>query len=754
MAKGPSMSRSRGQIASVYAPGSFFTFEGGRGACVAVPESAEPAGLPALTETQIFEQIREYATVWETRARRRSADRGGPGPDVPIRLAVDRSLVGVGGQLDLSRDQFVFLAPSLMGYVPEPMSFVCKTCGLLATIPDASQFTRQREQMCQGCPERAQGRPCYGGWEQLDVVWVHWSGGWDPITPARRIVTREGLKTDDRCQVCDSRRYRLVRGGPQFSDWYFECTNPACRTRREMIQQDHDTLKEIGADVVASANGHVRKEVNMEPTSYRASVAYYVHGDRLLVFTENRWIDLLRAEQQTNLYGFLLEQFNYPVRPLSDAEKVEILRQKGREHEWTSYQSIARAVADLEGKPGMEATVEGLRNAMRTNEENWAEDFDVARADVPLLRNQVIGRIDAVRFIKRYDPMRLAVEHKTLEFERILTTATGRGGRRISTRVDAPDEHLLPDGMTAPQVEIMNRETRRRLDAIGIEDMRLVREFEICEYSFGFTRTSPYPTTERMQIEMPVRLNLFQKVQTPGPGGARHPIYAQRQSNEAFYVRLKEPLVCDWLERNDVGVALAPGQRLGGPLIERFIPENFTRFVDAYRKEDSVPRDPYAYVFSLLHTLSHAMIEVMAELSGLDQGSFGEHLFVPDLAFVVYRRGMTMDLGNLSAMWRNYSSVTVGNQVIETLVHPSALRCGTGSLCNKRGGACPDCIMIPETSCLCGNNLLSRSFLGGRGVPHWDQDKTTLAGYYEVAQAALAAASPACGLPPGGGMGL
>jgi hypothetical protein len=91
-----------------------------------------------------------------------------------------------------------------------------------------------------------------------------------------------------------------------------------------------------------------------------------------------------------------------------------------------------------------------------------------------------------------------------------------------------------------------------------------------------------------------------------------------------------------------------------------------------------------------------------------------------------------MDLGNLSAMWREGASTKHGNAVLHALLEPSIMRCGSGSLCSKRGGACPDCVMIPETSCLTRNEILSRSFLAGGGVPHWDQNKTALAGYFDV----------------------
>ncbi|WP_218278130.1 hypothetical protein, partial [Pseudomonas sp. HMWF006] len=34
----PTMTRSRGQLGSAYAPGAFFTFEGGLGSCISIPD--------------------------------------------------------------------------------------------------------------------------------------------------------------------------------------------------------------------------------------------------------------------------------------------------------------------------------------------------------------------------------------------------------------------------------------------------------------------------------------------------------------------------------------------------------------------------------------------------------------------------------------------------------------------------------------------------------------------------------------------
>lgn len=126
------------------------------------------------------------------------------------------------------------------------------------------------------------------------------------------------------------------------------------------------------------------------------------------------------------------------------------------------------------------------------------------------------------------------------------------------------------------------------------------------------------------------------------------------------------------------------------------------------------------YVYTLLHTYSHVLMKAIAEHSGLDLGSLGEYLFPADLAFVVYRNGTTMDLGNLSALWRNENE-----RFLKHLLEPKNLICNSGSLCDanpKNPGACPDCILVPETSCIAMNQLLSRSVLRGGPAPREDGD--------------------------------
>jgi hypothetical protein len=288
----------------------------------------------------------------------------------------------------------------------------------------------------------------------------------------------------------------------------------------------------------------------------------------------------------------------------------------------------------------------------------------------------------------------------------------------------------------------MLSEVRHRVQLLGIAEMRLVRDVRVCEYTFGYSRTESAPTIRRDEKlqggEMPVRLRLHGRVQVGDQ--AAHPVLCIEQANEGFYVRLNETCVRAWLEENNVAMpGAAPGVAIGGSLIEDFadIQNNdgmrFSRFLDEYRREQIIPRRAAAHVFTLLHTAAHHLISVVSAMSGLDLGSFGEHLFVPDLAFLIYRRGSTMDLGNLSSMWRERGSPGLGNEVLEKLIDPASLRCGSESVCNHRGGACPDCLLIPESACLTRNELLSRSTLVGRGRPRWDSESTNLIGYLDVA---------------------
>jgi hypothetical protein len=223
-------------------------------------------------------------------------------------------------------------------------------------------------------------------------------------------------------------------------------------------------------------------------------------------------------------------------------------------------------------------------------------------------------------------------------------------------------------------------------------------------------------------MDMPVCLRAFEHVKQ----GSR-PIYVLHQKNEAFYIQLEETMVLEWLKENKVvdDLTLEGRLKFEAKYIEAY--RDFGPFLEEYKKERQVPRSIYNMAYMLLHTLSHQFINAVSEYSGLEQGSFGEYLFPADLAFIVYRSGMTPDLGNLSSMWRNFSV-----RVLEHMLSPTKLLCSSGSLCDYRGGACPGCIMLPETTCIAGNQLLSRSALKDGPAPQWSRDNSDMTGFFTM----------------------
>ena len=251
----------------------------------------------------------------------------------------------------------------------------------------------------------------------------------------------------------------------------------------------------------------------------------------------------------------------------------------------------------------------------------------------------------------------------------------------------------------------------------------MLRGLDICQFSFGYTRVASKPFTTEKDLEMPVRLRTFGYVER-----RKRPIYLLEQKNEALYIKLNESQVFNWLENNGFNDDLPPrnGMHLGGVLIEQY--SDFGRFLENFRErtaESRFPRTIPSYVYLLLHTMAHHLTHCVVEYSGLEQGSIGEYLFPADLAFLIYRKGMTPDLGNLSAMWRNH-----GLEMLDQLISDRVLKCDGGSLCDQRGGACPACIMTPEVTCLAGNNLLSRAALNGGVPPSWDLIRDQLVGYF------------------------
>ena len=326
-----------------------------------------------------------------------------------------------------------------------------------------------------------------------------------------------------------------------------------------------------------------------------------------------------------------------------------------------------------------------------------------------------------VVFASKFDPFRLSIEHATLDATR-LAVESRVNGKKPYVSFTRLDEDLAPE--SDDERDALQAETQFALTRLGLADMGLIREFDLCRFSFGYSRMEAGPVLrDKRGMDMPVRLNMFPPVMHNS--SSKSPIYVVQQGNEAIYVKLKPELVLAWL--SDLGCpdmfSLNGDEKIGAGILSCSQP--MTPFLDKLPESSTPP--VYFYLYTLLHSYSHLLMKYMSEYSGLDMGSLGEYIFPADLAFVVYRNGTTMDLGNLSAMWRNS-----GTAMLNAMLSLKATQCGTGSLCTHRGGSCPDCIMVPETSCVASNKLLSRSVLRSTGKrPKFDTRPEGIRGFFE-----------------------
>lgn len=728
------MNRSRNQLITAYAPGSFFTLEGGRGSAIAMPCIEDSGGnIEGLTQNvrkQIQIHFKEATRSWLNRAKK--ANRpfpNGEEEEPDARLCLDELLLDENMHYRYRETDFMYLPGSRMSAELAPLSFVCNRCGRFAGFSSAFEFKRDKTSKLGGnCPETGGKSTCQ--WSQVDVIFVHWSGDWMPVTPENFEYSKgEGVKL--RKNPCDCLRsdWKLRTEKNAIGSWEFVCANPSCgaaHPSKYSRKNSPSTLSILGARLNQEQLNRRFRQLSMKPVSYRANSSYYVHTMTFVLMPEaGETLEraMLEDESLRKEVAKILGCLSIPDDPKQIAKSLD----ENSPHRKKILDALA-LLTNLEGidesmrKPFADNFLrqidEAIKGAMESGE--LAQGVNLP----PSIEDFLIDRKEM--YPAQYDPFRLLIEHKALEKVRLMSVGEDTA-KRPFVPFTSLDEHLSPKQPS--KRAWLEDQTRIYFDKLGIETMGLIREFPLCKFSYGFSRVSHTPIYEDKGAGIesalyPVRLNLFPNI----PKQYKRPIYVITQNNEAYYVRLKPSDVYKWLQTLDLEDLfdwdLSKGREgFAKGLFTKLQP--FGQYLSSVRRESGSLA--YYYTYTLLHTYSHLVMQSMAEYSGLDIGSLSEYIFPGDLAFVIYRNGTTEDLGNLSALWRNSNL-----DMLKTLFDPSSLVCNSGTLCDVRPshpGACPACIMIPETSCLASNQLLSRSVIRGGMRPREDGGKNNIQGF-------------------------
>lgn len=539
----PTMARSRSQLGSAYAPGAFFTFEGGLGACISVPDlstTVDDAPIRPETKAQIMLRLQEIWQSWFARAYSvATTDR-----QIDPRQCLDEALLKGASVAPLGGDRVAFLSPLRMGYAPAPLTFVCNRCRLFKRFDSATDLARNlgnlRKTRCTALDAKG---TCQ--WRQVDVVFVHWSGEWMPVTPGRwewNNRTNEARLFGEECTVCGGSTFKLNTDSPRIGQWHFYCGNPTCghKGTNEWRQNDPFTT-EIFRDRASARVGERR----MEPISYRASSAYYAQAEQFVLFpeSEHQLITLLEPQRQAELAMFVGTKFRFGGAELTSDEMREALLAAGKASEWESYESfskmrdLARDMKDATAQGMMEAELKKLVARWTTND----PPFVRPRVELPAaVTTQLALRTE---YTSRFDPFVLAVEHEALSRGKLM--AAPDGGRARFVRFNHLDTDLAPKDSVAKSAQ--EAETQRLMNKLGLANLGLVREFDLCRFTHGYTRVSAIPTLEKRGQGMPVRLRLFEPLRN-----GKRPVYVVTQANEAIYVRVDPHAVYAWLQAIEV----------------------------------------------------------------------------------------------------------------------------------------------------------------------------------------------------------
>ncbi|MBX4866904.1 hypothetical protein HJA85_07970 [Rhizobium bangladeshense] len=703
----PIMQRSRAQIATSYAPGVLMTWEGGRGICKSVPiKMPFSQRLPRNVSDTIFEGVREFAESWKERAREGC-------PDAPDEFILDDAFYDLATkEVRINQTDFVLNQPNVVGYVPYPLLFQCGDCGTVREYKSVAELAdRKLPARCKDHESR---------WTQVDVVYAHWYGTIEPLSPYNYTFDdRTGTTRQITHCTCGWQHFTLKNSAPVFSEWKYVCEG--CGTPRDLKKAERHVLQKLKSDSLQPGGKTFEWiEIDMLPVSYRASSAFYPQRASFIELRETKVVELMRTTHTDELLRKLAEIHSIPYQEPSDAEIESILANAGKQDDWDEYTYLRKMfLRRAEGAPDRA----DLGNAMRKLREGW---FDAGLLERGRLQSEAIEFAVGIRkdWARKFDPIRLTIEHAAFVEEHIQDGQTGV--RKTAVDVLNPDITLMEKAGVAEELKRYQSDIKDLFGKTGISQMYLLRSLPICEYSFGYTRVSSTPVYQResnnRKVPMPVRLVAFDTMRDGG-----RPIYVTQQKNEALYIKLDEQRVLKWLAKNNVEGLPSSGSDLARAYLESY--QDFGQFLDRYKNKERQgrSRELAAFVYMLLHSLSHQLIHSLADASGLDRDGIGEYIFPADLAFTIYRKGMTPDLANISAMWRNHAM-----DFLRRSIDPRMLRCGSGSLCDSRGGACPACIMVSEVSCSASNLLLSRSVLKGGPAPEWESPGSAdIVGYFD-----------------------
>lgn len=278
-----------------------------------------------------------------------------------------------------------------------------------------------------------------------------------------------------------------------------------------------------------------------------------------------------------------------------------------------------------------------------------------------------------------------------LEYKRILNSSS------VSTLEDAKRISRVLNTNAKPENYTVIAEK------FGIKNVQASGNVPFVFCSYGYTRKDSDPGAA-LKAKKPITLNAF-----PQERLERRNIYATKLNTEGILFEVDKGKIIDWLLKNGFIVSNeAPNMNDEMELKKWFINSINTDNISTFSNVDVSNDRITFYVYSLLHSMSHAFIKQAAHLCGLDKNSLSEYILpnVPAI-FIYCQNSQGFSLGALFNLFEAYFDKWL------TSMRSELEKCIFDPICIDRDKACAGCLYLNEVSCVHFNKDLDRRFLIG-----------------------------------------
>ena len=266
------------------------------------------------------------------------------------------------------------------------------------------------------------------------------------------------------------------------------------------------------------------------------------------------------------------------------------------------------------------------------------------------------------------------------------------------------DAELVNDGIRP--------DYRSICEQLGFSNAQLCSAVPIVFSSYGYTRLE--------RCGEGVKLHGFPQEM------AKRNVYATRLETEGVLFELDRAKALNWLLengficQNDMPTDMSD-EGIKMWFLDRIHPDLIMPFSEIDGNGNGVITK---YVYTLLHSISHALINEASEICGLDKSSLSEYI-LPNIpaVFIYCSNSQGFNMGAL------YSAFQTQLDKWLKRAFECVKKCIFDPVCINKEKACAGCLYLNEVSCRHFNKDLDRSYLCG----YFDnQEQKKLKGYWEI----------------------